>query len=77
MDVGGLVSAAAERKFAALPTDEQRVILAEHGAIGMSAAPATRPDVPSRVPRPRQDRQRLHRRPIGKDLYPLSALSRQ
>ena len=51
-------------KFAELPADEQRVILAEHGAIGMSyGAGDYAHDVRLGVPRPRQERQRLRRRP--------------
>ena len=51
-------------RFAQLPADEQRVILAEHGAIGMSyRRRRLRARHPPRLPRPRQGRQRLHRRP--------------
>ena len=51
-------------KFAQLPPDEQRVILAEHGTIGMSfGAGDYAHDIRLAVPWPRQRRQRLRRRP--------------
>ena len=62
-------------KFAALPADEQRVILAEHGAIGMSyGAGDYAHDVRLACHGLDKDDNDFVVGLIGKDLYPLSAI---
>ena len=73
--VGGLVSAAPQRKFAQLPTEEQRVILAEHGAIGMSfGAGDYAHDIRLACHGLDKDDNDFVIGLIGKDLFPLSAI---
>ena len=62
-------------KFAQLPADEQRVILAEHGAIGMSfGAGDYAHDIRLACHGLDQDDNDFVVGLIGKDLYPLSAI---
>jgi chlorite dismutase len=62
-------------RFAALPADEQRVILAEHGAIGMSfGAGDFAHDVRLACHGLDKDDNDFVVGLIGKDLYPLSAI---
>ena len=62
-------------KFAQLPTDEQRVILAEHGAIGMSfGAGDYAHDIRLACHGLDKDDNDFIVGLIGKDLYPLSAI---
>ena len=62
-------------RFAALPADEQRVILAEHGAIGMSfGAGDYAHDIRLACHGLDKDDNDFVVGLIGKDLYPLSAI---
>ena len=76
VDVGGLVSAAPQRPVrAACRADEQRVILAEHGAIGMSfGAGDYAHDIRLACHGLDKDDNDFVVGLIGKDLFPLSAI---
>ena len=73
--MGGLVSAAAQRRFAQLPAEQQRTILAEHGAIGMAFGAADYAhDVRLACHGLDRDDNDFVIGLIGKDLFPLSAV---